>query len=85
MITLPEMRTLFSTARKWAAGKASFKDIARDAATIGLSVGAFVSGSAWQQESAAAPDFPVDKADKTPRKNGGEVSAALLVSNANTR
>lgn len=85
MITLPEMRALFSTARKWAAGKASFKDIARDAATVGLSVGAFVSGSAWQHESAAAPDFPVDKADKTPRKNGGEASAARLILNAKTR
>lgn len=79
LITLPEMRSLAATAKNWAAGKASFKDIARDAATVCLSVGAFVSGSAWQQESAAAPDFPVDKADKTKKPETSDARRILAM------
>lgn len=80
LVVVPEMKVLASTTKKWAHGDASFRDVARDMATVGISVGAFISGTQWGHHSgdhsgmeagagsvhADSPDIavPISKADK---------------------
>ncbi len=51
LVVTPEVQTLASTAKQWTHGKATFKDVAREAATVSLSMGAFVAGSNWSHGS----------------------------------
>ena len=81
LVVAPEMKTLTATTKQWVRGEATFKDVARDAATIGISMGAFISGTNWNYDGSdhadmgpgspsIAPDthisVPVAKADKMP-------------------
>jgi hypothetical protein len=81
LVVAPEMKTLTATTKQWVRGEATFKDVARDAATIGISMGAFISGTQWSYDGSdhgdmgpgspsIAPDthisVPVAKADNIP-------------------
>ena len=47
LVVTPEAKTLASTTKQWVNGEATLKDVMRETATVGLSVGAFVAGSNW--------------------------------------
>lgn len=81
LVVAPEMKTLTATTKQWVRGEATFKDVARDATTIGISMGAFISGTHWNYDGSdhadmgpgspsIAPDtqisVPVAKADNIP-------------------
>ena len=53
LVVTPEIKTLASTTKQWTHGEATLKDVAREAATVGLSVGAFIAGSNWSHSGGA--------------------------------
>ena len=47
MVFVGEMRTVKETTKQWVRGQATFKDVARDITTVGISMGAFIAGTGW--------------------------------------
>ena len=85
LVITPEIKALTAVTKKWVKGTAKPKDILREAATVGLSIGAYLSGSGWghhdtslEHHGAASVSYsgeahgisvPISKADKAPKEN----------------
>ena len=54
VVVAPEIKNLYSTTKNWCKGTASFKDVRRDMAVVGLSAVAFFSGNAFGHHSETA-------------------------------
>ena len=54
LVVVPEIKALASTAKDWVRGKRQFKDVARDIATVGISVSAFIAGGYTPENGNAA-------------------------------
>ena len=85
LVVTPEIKALTAVTKKWVKGTAKPKDILREATTVGLSIGAYLSGSGWghhdtslEHHGAASVSYsgeahgisvPISKADKAPKEN----------------